>query len=205
MSQVDYPDPVKQLILQLKQLPGIGPKSAERIAVWLLQDRSDTVMESIAESLITAGQEIGECNVCGFFSTSEGCGICERSGRDESVLCVVEQPTDILPLEKSGAFRGHYHSLRGRISPLENVSPSDLRIDSLLSRLKSGAFSEVILALSSDVEGEATGNYLVDIMTPMGLNVTRLAQGMPAGGGLESADELTLFRALEGRRTVSQN
>ena len=202
MNQVEYPDPVKQLILQLKRLPGIGPKSAERIAVWLLQERADAVMQTMAESLMTASQEIGECDVCGFFSTRDGCGICKRSGRDVSVLCVVEQPTDILPLEKSGAFRGHYHSLRGRISPLENVEPSDLRIDSLLSRLKSGSFSEVILALSSDVEGEATGNYLVDVIAPLGLKVTRLAQGLPAGGGLESADELTLFRALEGRRLV---
>jgi len=202
MNRVEYPDPVRQLILQLKQLPGIGPKSAERIAVWLLQDRGDSVMKKMAESLITADQDIGECEVCGFFSTSDGCGICGRSGRDESVLCVVEQPTDILPLEKSGAFRGQYHSLRGRISPLDNVGPSDIRIDSLLNRLESGSFSEVILALSSDVEGEATGNYLVDVMASLDVKVTRLAQGLPAGGGLESVDELTLFRALEGRRTV---
>ena len=201
-KQAEYPDPVKRLILQLKQLPGIGPKSAERIAVWLLQGRADSVMKMMAESLMIAEQEVGECDVCGFFSTSEGCGICDRGGRDESLLCVVEQPTDILPLEKSGAFSGHYHSLRGRISPLENVTPSDLRIDSLLIRLKSGLFSEVILALSSDVEGEATGNYLVEVMAPFEVKVSRLAQGLPAGGGLESADELTLFRALEGRRTV---
>ena len=201
-KQAEYPDPVKRLILQLKQLPGIGPKSAERIAVWLLQGRADSVMKMTAESLMIAEQEVGECDVCGFFSTSEGCGICDRGGRDESLLCVVEQPTDILPLEKSGAFSGHYHSLRGRISPLENVTPSDLRIDSLLIRLKSGLFSEVILALSSDVEGEATGNYLVEVMAPFEVKVSRLAQGLPAGGGLESADELTLFRALEGRRTV---
>ncbi len=202
MNQVDYPAPVKQLILQLKRLPGIGPKSAERITVWLLQDRGDSMMTAIAKSLTTAEQEIGECETCGFFSTNEGCGICDRSGRDESVLCVVEQATDILPLEKSGAFRGYYHSLRGRISPLENVSPSDLRIDCLIKRLKSGAFAEVILALSSDVEGEATANYLVDLMAPLGVKISRLAQGLPAGGGLESADELTLFRALEGRRTM---
>jgi len=203
-NQAEYPDPVKQLILQLKRLPGIGPKSAERIAVWLLQGRGDSVMKPMAESLMTADQEVGECEVCGFFSTRDGCGICDRGGRDDSMLCVVEHPTDILPLEKSGAYRGHYHSLRGRISPLENVAPSDLRIDSLLSRLKAGSFSEVILALSSDVEGEATSNYLVDVMARFGVKVTRLAQGIPAGGGLESADELTLFRALEGRRVVKQ-
>lgn len=202
MNQVDYPAPVKQLILQLKRLPGIGPKSAERITVWLLQDRGDSTMKAIAKSLTTAELEVGECESCGFFSTNEGCGICDRSGRDESVLCVVEQATDILPLEKSGAFRGYYHSLRGRISPLDNVGPSDLRIDCLIKRLKHGDFSEVILALSSDVEGEATANYLVDLMAPFDLKISRLAQGLPAGGGLESADELTLFRALEGRRTM---
>ncbi len=201
-KQVEYPEPVKRLILQLKQLPGIGPKSAERITVWLLQERSNAVMKMMAESLTVAGREVGECDVCGFFSTSEGCGICDRGSRDDSVLCVVEQPTDILPLEKSGAYRGHYHSLRGRISPLENVTPGDLRIDALLLRLKGGAFSEVILALSSDVEGEATGNYLVDALTSFDVKISRLAQGLPAGGGLDSADELTLFRALEGRRTV---
>jgi recombination protein RecR len=202
MSQAQYPEPVRQLILRLKQLPGIGPKSAERIAVWLLQSRVDSAMELLAESLLSAEREIGECGVCGFFSTHVGCGICERSGRDGSVLCVVEQPTDILPLERSGAFHGHYHSLRGRISPLENVGPADLRIEALVDRLESGAFSEVILALSSDVEGEATGNYLLSLLNPMGIKVTRLAQGLPAGGGLESADELTLLRAMEGRTTV---
>ncbi len=202
MKQVEYPAPVKQLILQLKRLPGIGPKSAERITVWLLQIQGDSVMKSIAESLATAELEIGECEVCGFFATEEGCGICDRSGRDDSVLCVVEQATDILPLEKSGAFRGFYHSLRGRIAPLENVGPLDLRIESLITRLKSTAFEEVILALSSDVEGEATANYLAELLAPFDIKISRLAQGLPAGGGLESADELTLFRALEGRRTV---
>ncbi len=202
MSQTQYPDAVGHLILQLKQLPGIGPKSAERIAVWLLQRRVDSTMKMLAESLLSADREIGECEVCGFFSTAEGCGICEAKDREGSVLCVVEQPTDILPLERSGAFRGYYHSLRGRISPLENVGPADLRIGALVERLGSGEFTEVILALSSDVEGEATGNYLLGLLEPMGIRVTRLAQGLPAGGGLESADELTLFRAMEGRRSV---
>ncbi|MCF6313344.1 MAG: recombination mediator RecR [Verrucomicrobiales bacterium] len=202
MKPLEYPEPVKHLILQLKQLPGIGPKSAERITVWLLRDRAESVMQSIAQSLMLADQEVGECGVCGFFATSTGCAICDRSGRDSSVLCVVEQATDILPLEKSGAFQGYYHSLRGRISPLENVGPADIRIDALMSRLRQGAFAEVILALNSDVEGEATANYLMELMAPLGIHVTRLAQGLPAGGGLESADELTLLRALEGRRSM---
>lgn len=202
MKSLEYPEPVKQLILQLKQLPGIGPKSAERITVWLLRERAESVMQSIAQSLVLADQEVGECGVCGFFATPTGCAICDRSDRDGGVLCVVEQATDILPLEKSGAFQGYYHSLRGRISPLENVGPADLRIDTLMSRLRQSAFTEVILALNSDVEGEATANYLMELLAPFGTKVTRLAQGLPAGGGLESADELTLLRALEGRRSM---
>ena len=139
--------------------------------------------------------------MCGFFSTSEtGCALCDGTNRDAALLCVVEQPADILPLERSGAFRGHYHSLRGKISPLENVGPGDLRIGELLVRLRQGQFAEVILALGSDVEGEATAHYLAEALGEFdGLRITRLAQGLPAGGGLEHADELTLMRALQGR------
>jgi recombination protein RecR len=197
---VDYPMPVKVLIAQLKRLPGIGPKSAERIAIWLMQ-RGGEVTSPFAEALETAGREVRECAVCGFFSTEEdGCAVCDGPGRDHALLCVVEQPTDILPLERSGAFRGHYHSLRGRISPLENIGPEDLRIDELLRRVRDGHFVEVILAFSADVEGEATANYLVGELGKFeGVRVTRLAHGLPVGGGLENADELTLFRAIQGR------
>ncbi|MCB1085978.1 MAG: recombination protein RecR [Verrucomicrobiae bacterium] len=197
---VDYPFPVKALIAQLKRLPGIGPKSAERIAIWLMQ-RGGEVTGPFAEALDAAGREVRECDTCGFFSTEEeGCAVCSGAGRDHAVLCVVEQPTDILPLERSGAFLGHYHSLRGKISPLENVGPEDLRIDELVSRVREGHFAEVILAFSADVEGEATANYLVEVLSEFdGVRVTRLAHGLPVGGGLENADELTLFRALQGR------
>jgi len=197
---VDYPLPVKALIAQLKRLPGIGPKSAERIAIWLMQRGGETT-DPLAESLVTAGRDVRECAICGFFSTADdGCAVCDGPARDHAILCVVEQPTDILPLERSGAFRGHYHSLRGKISPLENVGPEDLRIAELIGRLREGHFAEVILAFSADVEGEATANYLVEILSEFdGVRVTRLAHGLPVGGGLENADELTLFRALEGR------
>lgn len=200
MANVDYPDPVRALIVHLKQLPGIGPKSAERIAVWLMQ-QGEEVSSPFSGAVEKAGREVIECGTCGFFSTLEkGCAICDGLQRDSELLCVVEQPTDILPLERSGAFRGHYHSLRGRISPLDNIGPEDLRIRELLDRLRSGAFTEVILALSSDVEGEATANYLAEVLHRIdGIAVSRLAQGLPAGGGLESADELTLMRALQGR------
>lgn len=200
MANVDYPDPVRSLIVHLKQLPGIGPKSAERIAVWLMQQGKE-VATPFSEVMERAGREVVECGTCGFFSTVEsGCAICEGLQRDAALLCVVEQPTDILPLERSGAFRGHYHSLRGRISPLDNIGPEELRIRELLERLRAGTFTEVILALSSDVEGEATANYLAELLGNIeGVSVSRLAQGMPAGGGLESADELTLMRAMQGR------
>lgn len=198
--QIDYPEPVRALISQLKRLPGIGPKSAERAAVWLMQQGRDNILP-FAEAVEKAGTEVGECGRCGFFADrGAGCAICDGLGRENHVLCVVEQATDILPMERSGAFRGHYHSLRGRISPLDNIGPEDLRVAELVERIEEGGFREVILALSSDVEGEATANYLADLLGKRpGVSVTRLAQGLPAGGGLENADQLTLMRALEGR------
>ncbi len=202
MAQVDYPEPVKILIAQLKRLPGVGPKSAERIAVWLMQ-RGREMTGPFSEALAGAGNSVIECGTCGFFATAEkGCAICDNPNRDEAVICVVEQPTDILPLERSGAFRGQYHALRGKISPLDNVGPEDLRIGELSKRLSVGNFTEIILALSADVEGDATSNYLVEVLhsqTDHEFKITRLAQGISVGGGLESVDELTLFRALEGR------
>lgn len=204
MPSVDYPDPVKVLIQQLKQLPGIGPRSAERIAVWLLQQGTGCA-DGLAEAVQHAGHAIVECPVCGFFSTREdGCAICDDPARDRSVVCVVEQPTDILPMERSGAFRGQYHSLRGRLSPLEDIGPDKLRLRELVSRVAAdGEVAEVILGLSSDVEGEATSNYLVEVLQAFPqVKVSRLAQGLPAGGGLGSADDLTLMRALQGRVSV---
>lgn len=200
MAAIDYPKPVRDLIVHLKQLPGIGPRSAERIAVWLMQ-QGEPITGPLGEIVRRAGSEIVECSVCGFFSTVEnGCAICDDLHRDNSVMCIVENPTDILPLERSGAFRGQYHSLRGRISPLDGVGPEDLRISELIGRLEGGRFTEVILALGSDVEGEATANYLAEVLQKQeSLSVSRLAQGLPAGGGLESADELTLMRAMQGR------
>ena len=200
MAQVDYPEPVKDLIVHLKQLPGIGPKSAERVAVWMMQQENGTTA-LFSDVVRVAGETVFECCRCGFFATEEkGCALCDSVQRDSAALCVVEQPTDILPLERSGAYRGQYHTLRGKISPLDNVGPEDLRIGELLERLGAGSFTEVILALSSDVEGEATGNYLAEVLADFSeIRVSKLAQGIPAGGGLESADELTLMRALQGR------
>lgn len=203
MKKLDYPEPIRTLISQFKRLPGIGPKSAERMAIWLLRSSSNVAGE-LAVALATAAREITTCPQCGFFSTGHQlCEFCADTSRDVSMLCVVEHPTDILPLERTGAFHGQFHVLGGRISPLENVSPEDLNIEDLYVRIRRDEISEVILALGSDVEGEATANYLADAMRSYdGVKITRIAQGLPAGGGLESADELTLYRALSGRRNL---
>lgn len=201
MKRVDLPAPVKALVAELKRLPGVGSRSAERIAVWLLQSPKANPLP-LAESLIGAKDAIRPCPVCGFFATAEGCDVCDDTTRDEHLLCVVEQATDVLPLERSGSFRGHYHCLGGKLSPLDRVSPEDLRIPSLVRRIESAAEEiEVILALGADVEGEATANYLADLLRGRNCRLTRIAQGLPAGGGLEHADELTLMRAMQGRRS----
>jgi recombination protein RecR len=195
----DYPEPFLILVRELRRLPGIGPRSAERMALWLLEDAGRPT--SLVEALSSARDGVKRCRECGFFSEEELCGVCTDAGR-EAILCVVERATDILPIERSGAFRGHYHVLGGRLAPLEHIGPEDLRIVELTSRLSSRAYGEVILALSTDVEGEATANYLVELLAPRGVAITRLAQGMPAGGGLEGTDELTLSRALLGRSSA---
>jgi recombination protein RecR len=179
-------------------MPGVGPRSAERIALWMIQARGDAP-EQIARAINETRCAIHPCKRCGYFASNEVCDICTDPSRAADVLCVVEQPTDILPLEKTGAFRGCYHSLGGRISPLDHVGPEDLRIKELLARVGEEKFSEIIFALAADVEGEATTNYIVDLLKDKPLTLTRIARGIPAGGGLESADELTLSAALSGR------
>jgi recombination protein RecR len=197
MAKIEYPKAVIELVHELKALPGVGPRSAERIAIWLLQHPKASP-SALSEALLHAKVEVSSCKVCGFFASSDGCVVCDHTNR-EAVLCVVEQATDVLPMERSGVFKGRYHCLGGRLSPLDNVTPEDLRIDGLLARIESESITEVILALGADVEGEATSNYLADLLRSK-CHVTRLAQGLPAGGGLEHADALTLDRAMEGRR-----
>jgi recombination protein RecR len=200
MARIEYPEAVRELVAELKRLPGVGPRSAERMAVWLLQSkRADPL--AMASALQRMEAEIVLCECCGFFATTDQCASCDDSSRDSSLLCVVEQATDVLPIERSGSFRGFYHCLGGKLSPLDQVSPDDLRIASLIRRAKPGM--EVILALGSDVEGEATANYLAGELKHLDCRVTRIAQGLPAGGGLEHADELTLLRAMQGRRDIS--
>ena len=155
--------------------------------------------EQISRAIADTRQAIRSCNLCGFFAANDLCEICVDSSCTTELLCVVEQPTDILPLEKTGAFRGRYHSLGGKISPLDHVGPDDLRIRELLQRIDQEKITEIIFALPADVEGESTTNYIVDLLKDKPISLTRIARGIPAGGGLESADELTLSAALSGR------
>jgi recombination protein RecR len=201
MTRIQYPAAIQGLIGELKRLPGIGPRSAERIALWMLQSRDARPLE-VARVIREVHEHIRACPRCGFFTTEALCEICSDPARDAAQICVIEQATEILPIERTGIFRGRYHSLGGKISPLDHVGPEDLRIDALIERIKTEAPGEVILALGSDVEGEATANYLATLLRELPVAVTRLAQGLPAGGGLEQADELTLSRALSGRTAI---
>ncbi len=196
------PESLTALIAALNQLPGIGPRSAERIALHLVQAETGAVKQ-LARAILTARERIQLCQACGSLTETQPCAICADPRRDAGLLCVVERAVDILTLEKASAFRGRYHVLGGRLSPLNGIEPEDLRITELESRLEHGSVQEVILALGTDVEGDATGFYLAKRLAGRVGRVTRLAYGLPAGSGLEFADELTLNRALEGRRDVS--
>ena len=195
------PEPINALIAALGKLPGIGPRSAERIALHLVQAESGSVKQ-LAESILTAREQVRFCEVCGALADKSTCDLCADPRRDDSVLCLVERPVDIISLEKSAAFRGKYHVLGGKISPLNGVEPEDLRIAELERRLAREPVKEIIIALGTDVEGDATGFYLAKRLAREGLKITRIAYGLPAGTGLEFADELTLSRALDGRREM---
>jgi recombination protein RecR len=195
------PDSLSSLISALSALPGIGPRSAERIALYLVQAESGAV-KHLAETIVGARERVRLCALCGALTEKAVCDTCSDPRREASLLCVVERPVDILPLEKSGTYRGKYHVLGGKISPLNGVEPEDLRIAELEKRLRSEPIKEVVIALGTDVEGDATSFYLAKRLAREGLRITRIAHGLPAGTGLEFADELTLSRALEGRREM---
>ncbi|MGZ4602801.1 MAG: recombination mediator RecR [Kineosporiaceae bacterium] len=196
-----YEGVVQDLIDELGRLPGVGPKSAQRIAFHLLQSDPDDIRR-----LVTALTEVSEkvrfCVTCGNVSADEQCRVCRDPRRDGSLLCVVEEPKDVVAIEKTREFRGRYHVLGGAISPIEGIGPDDLRVRELVARLAAGEVTEIILATDPNLEGEATATYLARLLKPMGLRVTRLASGLPVGGDLEYADELTLGRAFEGRRLL---
>jgi len=195
------PGPVTQLVAALGRLPGIGPRSAERLALHLVQGDADAVRQ-LAAVLVDARERVANCARCGALTEHQPCPVCADDRRDASQLCVVERALDVLSLEKSGTFKGRYHVLGGKLSPLNGIGPEDLRIAELEIRIADGIVQEVILALGSDVEGDATSHYLARRLASRGVRVSRLAQGLPAGSGLEFADELTLSRALEGRREM---
>lgn len=195
------PEPVTTLVAALSRLPGIGPRSAERIALYLVQTAPDDV-KGLADAILRARERIHFCPICGALTEESPCDICSDDRRDAGLICIVEQPVDTFSIEKSGAFRGKYHVLGGKISPLDGVEPDDLRIAELEARLAGGNVREIVVALGTDVEGDATSFYLAKRLARPGLKVTRIAHGLPAGAGLEFADELTLNRAMEGRREM---
>lgn len=192
---------ISELIEQLGRLPGIGPKSAQRIAFYVVQNPAYDPAE-LTEILATIRQRVTFCEVCGMIATESTCSICQDPRRDDSVICVVEEAKDVWAIERTREYRGRYHVLGGALSPIDGVGPDDLRIRELMSRLADGTVTEVVLATDPNLEGEATASYLSRLLVQPGLAVTRLASGLPVGGDLEYADEVTLGRAFAGRRSV---
>ncbi len=197
-----YPEPVARLIEALQRLPGIGPKTAQRLTFFLLKRPADEVRE-LAESLVAVKSRIVYCRTCFNVTDEDPCRMCADPARDARLLCVVEEPNDLLAMERTGEYRGRYHVLLGALSPLDGVGPDDLKVRELLARIEAGALVEVILATNPNVEGEATALYLAKLLRPLGVRVTRIARGLPVGGDLEYADQVTLSKALEGRREIS--
>jgi recombination protein RecR len=196
-----YEGAIQDLIDELGRLPGVGPKGAQRIAFHLLAADSADV-QRLAETLVRVKDEVRFCLTCGNVAESDQCRICSDSRRDPTVICVVEEPKDVVAIERTREFRGRYHVLGGAISPIDGIGPDDLRIRELFTRLRDGAITEIILATDPNLEGEATATYLARQLAPLQLTVTRLASGLPVGGDLEYADEVTLGRAFSGRRLV---
>ena len=198
-----YAAPVQALIDELGRLPGVGPKSAQRIAFHLLRvDVADA--RRLANAIVDAKERVTWCRQCFNISEGELCAYCRDDRRDSRILCVVEEPRDIVAIERTGEFKGRYHVLQGAISPIEGVGPEQLRIKELLARIEHDGVDEIILATNPNIEGEATAMYLARLLKPLGMLVTRIASGLPVGGDLEYADEVTLGRAFEGRRDVER-
>ena len=196
-----YAKPLMRLLEALEKLPGVGPRSAERMAFYLLRSSREEARQ-LAQAIADIKDHLRFCEVCFNLSETERCQICQDSSRDPSVLCVVEEPKDVLAVEKTGAYRGLYHVLLGSIAPLEGIGPELLKIDELMSRLADGLIQEVIVATDADKEGETTAAYLSKLIRPRGIRLTRIASGIPVGSHLEYADQATLARALEGRREL---
>jgi recombination protein RecR len=198
-----YPAPIRQLIKHLARLPGIGEKTAERLALHLLYT-ADAFVEDLGRSILDVKRKVRLCSRCFSLADAELCAICSNPARDGSAVCVVEQPGDMVALERSGAFNGHYHVLSGVLSPLNGVGPDDIRIRELLQRAAGGGVREIVLATGTSVEGEATAAYIASHLECLPVNVTRIAAGVPMGGDLKYVDQVTLKKAMESRRAVSQ-
>jgi recombination protein RecR len=195
-----YAEPITRLLEELERLPGIGPKSAQRLAFHILKG-DDATAQQLADAIVEVKRQIHFCTRCFNFASEDLCEYCADTRRDTSVICVVEEPRDVVAVERTGEFRGMYHVLQGAISPIEGIGPEQLRVKELLARVGEGV-TEVILATNPNIEGEATAMYLARLLKPLGVRTTRIASGLPVGGDLEYADEVTLGRALEGRREV---
>lgn len=198
---MQYPRPLSRLMEELGRLPGVGTKTAQRLALYLV-GRPPAEVRALAQALTEASEKIVFCSQCFNITDVDPCRLCSDARRDDLLLCVVEQPRDVFALERTGEFRGRYHVLHGAISPMEGIGPDDLRIKELMVRLQQHPVEEVILATNSTVEGEATAMYLARLLKPAGIRVSRIAYGLPVGGDLEYVDEVTLSRALEGRRQL---
>jgi recombination protein RecR len=195
------PEPVNRLIEAFAQLPGIGPKSASRLTFYLLRRPAEQA-EALASALVDLKQKTTFCRVCFNITVENPCPICQDEGRDRAMICVVEEPLDVLAIDRTGEYRGLYHVLHGAISPVEGIGPDELRINELVARLRREPVQEVLLATNPNLEGEATAMYLARVLESLGARITRLARGLPVGGDLEYADAVTLGRALEGRREM---
>lgn len=196
-----YPEPVARLIEAFQKLPGIGPKTAQRLTFFLLK-RPAAEVSALSEALVSVKTKIVHCSLCFNVTEEDPCRICRDPRRDQRALCVVEEPNDLLAMERTGEFRGRYHVLLGALSPLDGIGPEDLKVRELLARFETEGVEEVILATNPNVEGEATAIYLAKLLKPLGVRVTRIARGLPVGGDLEYADEVTLSKAFQGRREM---
>lgn len=196
-----YPEPISKLIDSFTKLPGIGPKTAVRLAFFVLNMKEDDVLD-FAKSLVSAKRELTHCTVCGNITDMDPCQICQDETRDSTLICVVQDPKDVIAMEKMRDFSGRYHVLHGAISPMDGIGPEDINVPSLLNRLKDEEVEELILATNPNIEGEATAMYISRLVKPAGIKITRIAHGLPMGGDLEYADEVTLSKALEGRREI---
>ncbi|WOV87597.1 recombination mediator RecR [Sporosarcina oncorhynchi] len=196
-----YPEPISKLIDSFMKLPGIGPKTAGRLAFFVLSMKEDTVLD-FAKALVDAKRNLRFCSVCGHITDIDPCHICQDTSRDRSMICVVQDPKDVIAMEKMRDFKGLYHVLHGSISPMDGIGPEDINVPSLLTRLQDEEVEELILATNPTIEGEATAMYISRLVKPSGITTTRIAHGLPVGGDLEYADEVTLSKALEGRREL---